>query len=182
MITKKLFLEAAKKIAPVAIGKMSQLDFNLLLGTLEGRKNKELRAQLCKERAENPCDGSKIQPPFPFTEEDFKRLHEPPNDEGSVLAPLNRYTPAGRRLLMDFVGNDKYLFHLTFEVGNVCRWNHRPEYKKVTRSVFRSAALKIAKDVAYHVPDEVRMSEIFEEVRQDLNQKSKLRSSKQITE
>ena len=52
----------------------------------------------------------------------------------------------------------------------------------MTRSVFRSAALKIAKDVAYHVPDEVRMSEMFEEVRQDLNQKSKLRSSKQITE
>ena len=180
VLTEKAFLDAAKKIAPVALGKMSNLEFNLLLGTLEGRNNKELWAQLCKEREENPCDGSKIQPPFPYTKEDFKRLHV--SDKEPSIAPLNRYTFAGRRLLMDFVDSNEKLFHPTIEVGNVHQWRHRPEYQKVTRSVFQSAALKIAKDVAYHVPDEVRMSEIFDEVRQDLNQKAKLRSNKLNTD
>ena len=64
-VTISVFRAAAKKIAPIAVGKMPQEDFDMLFCLLERRNNKQLRKELKKQREENPCDGSEIKAPFP---------------------------------------------------------------------------------------------------------------------
>ena len=167
------FRTAAKKIAPVAVGKMKQEDFDMLIGILQGKKHKLLRAKLRKDRHENPCDGLEIKPPFPFAS-----IPETVQ-EVKAINWLNRNNPAGRQLMLDFVNHRKTGFHPTDRVGRVEHWKSRPEYQKVSKHAFRSAAIKIAKDVARHLPDEVEMAKIFEDACQAANQRKKLRSSKQ---
>ena len=178
VVTEGAFRGAAQKIAPVAVGKMTEIDFHMLLRIVNGKKEKANRALLRMWRDQNPCDGSKINPPCPFTEEQFGTLVGESTGSEVQIDRLNRYTPAGRRLLMDFVGNDSQLFHPTYKVGNVDQWRHRPEYQQVTRSQFRSAALSIAKDVSHYIPDEVQMTAIFDEAIEEVRYKQKLRSSK----
>ena len=168
------FRSAAKKIAPVACGKMSQEDFDTLLRSLGHLQNKKkLQAEMKKHRRENPCNGSNINAPFPIKV-----------DESMIntsIDLLNRYTAAGRRLLMDFVDCDKTGFDPTFKVGNAKHWRSRPEYQQVSRYAFRSQAVKIAKDVRYHVPNAEEMEKIFDEVLKEIanreKQKKKLHSS-----
>jgi hypothetical protein len=182
VLTAPAFREAAKKIAPLAVGKMSQLDFDLLLGTLEGRANKSLRALLRKQRAENPCDGSEIKPPFPFTESNIKAICDMAkgNQGGKPrINALNRYTPAGRRLLMDFVDCHSTGFYPTVDVGRVEHYNFREEYRNGTSaSAFRLQAKKIARDVAQHVPDDEGFAKLLEEAEQEAAQRKKLRLKK----
>ena len=49
-VTAGVFSNAAKKIAPVAVGKMTEEDFHLLLCVLNGRENRDLRRTLKQQR------------------------------------------------------------------------------------------------------------------------------------
>ena len=168
------FRSTAKKIVPVAFGKMSQEDFAGLLCSLGNLKNsKQLQAQMKKHRRKNPCNGSKINPPFPI------RVDESMTNTSIDL--LNRYTEAGRRLLMDFVDCDNTGFDPVFHVGRAAHWRSRPEYQKVSKHAFRSQAVMMAKDVRCYVPSAHKMEKMFDEVMEEIadieKQTQKLRSS-----
>ena len=83
---------------------------------------------------------------------------------------------------MDYINHKSSGFHVNDRPGNVAHWKSRPEYQKVTKSQFWFQALKIAKDVKLHIPDDVEIAKMFEKAREDLKQqakqKAKLRSSK----
>ena len=177
MLTSGGFGTAAKKIAPIALGKMNAQDFNMLLGMLNGEKNKRLRALLRMWRDQNPCDGSKINPPFPYPKEMFDELCSKGQGDAKIDV-INRYTPAGRMLLIDFINHKKSGFHPNDQAGCVDHWRSKPEYMKATKGQFRSQALKIAKDVKQYMPDDVELAKMFEESRAACKQKAKLRSSK----
>ena len=180
------FRTAAQKIAPIAIGAMSDHIFNMLLGRLEGRSKRDLRKLLKKIRKENYCVGLEIKPPCPHRHDYFDAFEESgkSNDSGETkIDALNRYTRAGRRLMMDFIDHENTGFHPTVKPGCVEHYLFRKEYSQHTsKSAFRSQAMKIAKDVACHAPDANAMRKIFEDVRLDFAQPKKLRSYKQKEE
>ena len=164
------FRTAALKIAEKAAGKMSEEDFHMLLFTIPGDKRKEDRQNLCTWRRENPDDGLEIIPPFPFNLEELRQSIETPCDR------INRYTPTGRRLLMDFVDYKNIGFDPKIEAGCVNHWRSREIYQTVSKSAFRHQARLIARDVICYIPDSIAMEKMFEEaVRKARVQKDKLR-------
>ena len=167
------FRTAAQKMAKKAAGKMSKEDFHMLLFTIPGDKRKEARHNLCKWRRENPDDGVEINPPFPFNLEELRQKMETPCDK------INRYTPAGRRLLMDLVDYEKTGFDPKIQAGCVEHWRSREIYQTVSKSAFCSQAKMMAKDVSYYTPDSVEMEKMFQEAvkraRESKAMKDKLR-------
>ena len=167
-VTAGVFSNAAKKIAPVAVGKMTEEDFHLLLCVLDGRENRDLRRTLKQQRKDNPCDGSEIRAPFPV-ERQFL--------EGPDIDLLNVYTPSGRRLLLDFIDHENIGFHPAHEAGCDDHYRYRQEYvNAVTKDQFRSQAKKIAKVVLANVPCKEEMVEIFEAAERKVAQKQKAQS------
>ena len=170
------FRSACKKIAPVALGKMTEEDFNYLLGTFHEDCNKKLRAVLRMWRHDNPCNGVPIN--APHMEKKVQR------SGNLTIALLDKHTTAGRQLLLDYIECDKTGFHPDKKVGCVKHYRSRPEYQQrgMTASAFRSQAKKIAKDVLAYVPDNNEMEAILEESYQtyyrEIKRKKSLRSNK----
>ena len=160
VVAQPTFRTAAQLIAPVAVGKMSEDDFHCLVCILSEPKHEKLVKELCETRAANPCDGSPINPPFPFA--CGLKSREP-----GAIDKLNRYTKTGRRLLMDLVDHERTGFHPTEEVGNVRHWRSRKEFQVATQDAFRSQALKMAKDVRHYMPNKKEMEKIIKEALQE---------------
>ena len=173
-VTHNQFTTAADKMAKKAAGKMSDEDFHMLLCTIPEDKKKRARHNLRKWRRENPDDGVDINPPFPFNLEELRQAMETP------CAKINRYTPAGRRLLMDFVDHETIGFDPKFQAGCVDHWRSREIYQTVSKDAFCSEAKMMSKDATFYTPDSIQMEEMFQEAvkraRMEEAMRNKLRS------
>ena len=167
-VTISVFRAAAKKIAPIAVGKMPQEDFDMLLCLLEGQNNKQLRKELKKQREENPCDGSEIKAPFPVDRTIIK---------GADIDKFNVYTKVGRRILLDFIDHKNTGFSPKLHAGSAQHYRSRQEYIDAgTIDQFRWKAKVIARDVMRNVPCREKIAEIFQEAEEEVAQRKKARA------
>ena len=154
------FATACKAIAPIAIAMMPKEDFNILLGMLGGKKNKEIRKELRETRKENK---DKIPQDIAASLSSMAPVTKLASGRKPKIAVLSKYSPAGRQLMIDFV-NCK--FDPAVKPGCTKHYNYRPEYQDgITKDAFTSQAKKIAKDVLALVPCDMEMHVIVEEAK-----------------
>lgn len=91
------------------------------------------------------------------------------------LCFLNKYSPEGRQLLLDFVSGEWD----PVKAGCVAHWQSNPiYYENVTKHAFRSQARSIAKDVLAYIPDDLILEQMIAEATMEVERKKKAKSKR----